>query len=75
MELTIRGESRVGRAVVVATEDPFFRASAERVLRRVPGMRRVFKVAFDRRIGLTAAQLEQLGNEIVVVRISLEPAG
>jgi len=75
VELTLRGKSRVGRAVVVASEDPFFRASAERVLRRVPGMGRVFKVDFDRRTGLTSAQLEQLGNEIVVVCISLEPAG
>lgn len=75
VELTLRGKSRVGRAVVVSWEDPFFRASAERVLRRVPGISRVFKVDFDRRIGLTAAQLEQLGSEIVAVRITLEPAG
>jgi hypothetical protein len=37
-------------------------------------MGRVFKVAFDRRTGLTDAQLEQLGREIAIVRIVLDEA-
>jgi deazaflavin-dependent oxidoreductase (nitroreductase family) len=74
VELHLRGRLRQGRAALVPADDPHFRASAENVLRRVPGMGRVFKVDFDRRAGLTEDQLEQLGNEIVVVRITLEPA-
>ena len=73
VDLLLRGRRRRGRAVLVSPEDPFFRESVEEVLRRVPGMPRVFKVDFDRAQGLTPAQIAQLGGEIACVRVTLEP--
>jgi hypothetical protein len=74
VELRLRGRLRRGRGELVAPESEAFRSAAETTLRRVPGMGRVFKVAFDRRTGLTDAQLEQLGREIAIVRIVLDEA-
>lgn len=71
--LRLRGQERRGRAVLVAPESQEFGERAETTLRRVPGLARVFHVDFDRRAGLGPAQLEQLRNEIAVVRIALAP--
>jgi hypothetical protein len=73
VDLLLRGRRRRGCAVLVPPDDPFFRESVEEVLRRVPGMKRVFEVAFDRGAGLTPAQIARLGDEIACVRITLEP--
>lgn len=74
VSLRIRGRNRRGRAELVPPDAPAFRESAERTLRRVPGMRRVFKVDFDRRRGLTPEQLRRLAHEIAVVVIHLDPS-
>jgi deazaflavin-dependent oxidoreductase (nitroreductase family) len=71
--LRLRGRLRRGRAVLLAPDSPAFRERAEQTLRRVPGMARVFRVDFDRRSGLTPAQLAQLGCEIAAVHITLAP--
>jgi hypothetical protein len=58
----------------VAPGSPEFRARAEQTLRRLPWLGRVFGVDYDGAAGLTAAQLEHLGREIAVVRITLDTA-
>ena len=72
VELRLRGRQRRGRGELLAPDSEAFRSAAEQTLRRVPGMGRVFKVDFDRRTGLTHAQLEQLGREIAIVRVVLD---
>jgi deazaflavin-dependent oxidoreductase (nitroreductase family) len=72
VDVRLRGRPRRGRAELVTPDDPFFRASVEEVLRRVPGMRRVFKVDYDRRAALAQAQLEALRDEIACVRLTLD---
>jgi hypothetical protein len=74
VSVRVRGRDRAGRAALVAPGSDEFRALAERTLRRVPWMRRVFHVDdYDPRAGLRTDQLDRLGEEIAIVRIRLEP--
>jgi deazaflavin-dependent oxidoreductase (nitroreductase family) len=75
VELRVRGRVRNGTAVLVAPGSDEFRERAELTLRRMPWMGRVFRVAYDKRAGLSDAQVKALGDEIAVVRIRLEPSG
>ncbi len=75
VELRVRGRVQSGTAVLVAPGSDEFRERAEQTLRRMPWMGRVFRVAYDKRAGLSDAQLKALGDEIAVVRIRLEPSG
>ena len=68
----LRGRAAHGHAVVVAPGSPAFRAAIERTLSRVPGLGRQFAIAYDRRIGLTATQLDTVAHAAVVVRIELD---
>jgi hypothetical protein len=68
--LQVLGRDVAVRGVLVEPGSEAFRAGAERTLRRVPGMGRVFRVDFDRKAGLSDAQLEHLGREIAIVRFS-----
>ncbi len=71
--LRIRGRVHEGEAELVAPGSPEFVKSAERTLRRVPGMDRVFHVqGYDKRGGLSDEQAKQLAGEIAVVRITLD---
>lgn len=72
VELLLRGRWLSGSAALVAPSSPEFARRAEETLRRVPAMRRVFRVDFDPEAGLTRDQLAQLADEIRVVRIQLE---
>jgi len=74
IEICLRGRTSGGQAEVVPAGSDSFREQAERTLRRVPGMTRVFGVDFDRKAGLTDEQLLHLSAEIAVVRIRLDPA-
>jgi deazaflavin-dependent oxidoreductase (nitroreductase family) len=68
----LRGSERAGRAELVAPGSDEFRALADETLRRVPYMRRVFRVSdYDPRAGLRGDQLDQLGEEVAIVRIRL----
>ena len=60
--------------IAAITDDaPFGSGFADQTLRRVPYMRRVFRVAdYDPGAGLRSDQLDQLGEEIAIVRIRLE---
>lgn len=72
--LRLRGREKSGTARLVAPGTQEFRERAERSLRRLPGLARVFRLeGFDRRAGLTREQLAQLGREIAVVHIDLDP--
>jgi deazaflavin-dependent oxidoreductase (nitroreductase family) len=72
ISVRLRGEERAGRAELVAPGSDEFRTLAEQTLRRVPYMRRVFRVAdYDPSAGLRADQLDRLGEEIAIVRIRL----
>ena len=76
VSVRLRGRERAGRAALVANGSDEFREIAERTLRRVPYMRRVFRVAdYDPGAGLRDDQLDQLGEEIAIVRIRLESSG
>jgi F420H(2)-dependent quinone reductase len=70
----LRGRAALGHAVVVAPGSPALRDALEWTLRRVPGLGRQFGIAYDRRIGLTDAQLDVLAHAAVVVRIDLDAA-
>ena len=73
VSVRLRGEDRAGRAELVSPGSDEFREIAERTLRRVPYMRRVFRVAdYDPGAGLRGDQLDQLGEEIAIVRIRFE---
>jgi hypothetical protein len=72
IEVRLRGLDRAGRADLVAPGSDAFRDLADATLRRVPYMRRVFRVAdYDPRAGLRTDQLDRLGEEIAIVRIQL----
>lgn len=73
VSVRLRGQDRSGRAELVAPGSDEFREIAEQTLRRVPYMRRVFRVAgYDPGAGLRSDQLDHLGEEIAIVRIRLE---
>jgi hypothetical protein len=71
----LRGRTTHGRAIVVPPVSPAFRVEIERSLHRVPGLGRQFGIAYDRRTGLTDAQLDVVANAAVVVRIELGTSG
>ena len=73
VEMRLRGRDRRGTARALDPASDAFRRHAEETVRRVPGMDRVFGIRYDRKIGLTDAQAEQLGREIAAVHIDLEP--
>ena len=73
VSVRFRGQNRSGRAELVAPGSDEFRKIADQTLRRVPYMRRVFRVAdYDPGAGLRSDQLDLLGEEIAIVRIRLE---
>jgi deazaflavin-dependent oxidoreductase (nitroreductase family) len=73
VSVRLRGQDRSGRAELVAPGSDEFREIAEQTLRRVPYMRRAFRVAgYDPGAGLRSDQLDDLGEEIAIVRIRLE---
>jgi deazaflavin-dependent oxidoreductase (nitroreductase family) len=74
VSVRLRGRDRAGRAELVAPGSDEFRVLADQTLRRVPYMRRVFRVdGYDPDAGLRPDQLDRLGEEIAIVRIRLEP--
>lgn len=72
LELRLCGRSRRGRAVVVHPGTDEFRHGVAHTLKRMPWLGRVFRVDYDRREGLTDEQVVRLGEEIAMVRITLE---
>jgi deazaflavin-dependent oxidoreductase (nitroreductase family) len=72
VEVRLRGRSHSGRAELVAPATDEFRRSATRTLQRMPWLGRVFGIDYDRRTGLSDEQLERLGEQIAMVRITLE---
>ena len=68
----LRRRAAHGHAEVVAPGSPAFRDAIDRTLRRVPGLGRQFGIAYDRRTGLTGAQLDVVARAAVVVRIELD---
>jgi deazaflavin-dependent oxidoreductase (nitroreductase family) len=71
LEIRLRGRERTGNAVVVGPEAADYRERIEYALRRVPGLGRVFGVEFDRRVGLSDGQVDELSKEIAVIRIKV----
>jgi hypothetical protein len=67
----LRGRAAHGCAIVVPPESPAFRDDVERSLHRVPGLGRQLGIAYDRRTGLTNAQVGVVAHAAVVVRIEL----
>jgi deazaflavin-dependent oxidoreductase (nitroreductase family) len=74
IEVRLRGRQHTGRAELVPPGSDRFRELADATLRRVPWMRRVFRVeGYDPRAGLRIDQLDRLGEEIAIVWIRIEP--
>ena len=71
-ELLLKGMPVRGSAQVMPPESPEFREWAERTFRRLPFLGRQFSVAYNRRAGLTDAQVAHLGREAAIVKITLE---
>lgn len=72
VEVRLGGRELRGRAEVVRPGSSEFRSRCERTLRRMPWLGRQFGVDYERRQGLRDDQVEQLGTQIAVVRITLE---
>jgi hypothetical protein len=72
IDVWLRGRAQHGQAMAVVSRSPAFRDAIERTLNRVPGLGRQFGIAYDRRIGLTDAQLDVVAHAAVVVRIDLD---
>ena len=72
IDVWLRGRAQHGQAMAVVSRSPAFRDAIERTLSRVPGLGRQFGIAYDRRIGLTDAQLAVVAHAAVVVRIDLD---
>lgn len=74
IEVRLCGRDHTGRAELVPPGSERFRDLAEGTLRRVPWMRRVFRVdGYDPRAGLRTDQLDRLGEEIAIVSIRIAP--
>ncbi|MGB5812695.1 MAG: nitroreductase/quinone reductase family protein [Polyangiales bacterium] len=71
--LRLRGKEREGVATLVPPNSPEFRIQSEQTLTRLPFMGRVFGIRYQRRQGLTDAQLEALRNNIAIVQIQVAP--
>ncbi len=71
--MRVRGRELRGQAERVPPDSDEFRARTERTLRRMPWLGRVFRVAYDKRTGLSDDQVKRLGEEIAVVRVRLAP--
>ena len=67
----LRGRERSGTGWVVPPDSDEFRDRAERSLRRVPGLTRVFGVVLDPASGLSPDQLDRLRRKMAIVRIDL----
>jgi hypothetical protein len=72
IELRLRGKQLRGRAKVLPPESAEFRQRAEDSLRRAFFMPRVLGVDFDRKRGLSDAQVKQLGDKMAIVKVSLQ---
>ena len=72
VELRLRGKPLRGRAQVLPPDSAEFRNRANASFRRVRLIPRIFGVDFDRRAGLSDAQVRQLGQHAAIVKITLE---
>jgi deazaflavin-dependent oxidoreductase (nitroreductase family) len=72
IELRLRGRVLHGRAEVLRPNAPEFRHRAEASFRRSRVIPWIFGINFDRRTGLTAAQVKELSEHVAIVRISIE---
>ena len=70
VELHVRGTTRRGTAHALPARSPEFKRCAEASFRRTRMVPSIFGVRFDTRAGLTDAQLEQLGRDAAVVKIT-----
>ena len=74
VELRLRGKTLHGTAAALAPASAEFKRLAETTFRRARMVPAIFGIDFDKRTGLTAAQLEQLGAQAALVKITAEPA-
>lgn len=72
VELRLRGKLLRGHAQVLPADSVEFRTRAEASFRRSRVIPRIFGIAFDPRIGLTDAQVRQLGLQAAIVKITVE---
>jgi deazaflavin-dependent oxidoreductase (nitroreductase family) len=69
VELRLRGKKLAGTAEVLVPESLEFRRRAEESFRRSRFVPRIFGIEFDRRVGLSDAQVKQLGGQAAIVKI------
>ena len=73
--LRLRGREVLGRAELVAPASDEFRRYAEGTFRLLPRLGGQFGIDYQRRIGLTDAQVEHLRGEAAIVRVELDDPG
>jgi deazaflavin-dependent oxidoreductase (nitroreductase family) len=72
IELRLRGKQLRGRAQVLPADTDEYRNRATASFRRSRVIPWIFGIDFDARVGLTDAQVTQLGQQAVIVRITIE---
>ena len=72
IELRLHGKVLHGQAEVLPSDAPEFRRRAEASFRRSRVIPWIFGIAFDRRTGLTEAQVKALSTHAAIVKISIE---
>ena len=71
IEVHLRGEHLRGRAQVLAADSAEFRTRADASFRRSRVLPWIFGIVYDRRTGLSDAQVKQLARDVAIVRITV----
>ncbi len=72
IELRLRGKELRGRAEVLPAGSEEFRQRATASFSRARFISRIFGIDYDPESGVTDAQVKQLGEQAVIVRVSVE---
>jgi deazaflavin-dependent oxidoreductase (nitroreductase family) len=72
IEVLHRSRTIAGTARVVANDQPEYRRLADAGFRRSRMVPRIFGIRFNRRTGLTPAQINELAQRLLIVRIDPE---
>ncbi len=75
IELRLRGKHLRGSAQVLPAGGAEYRQRAEASFRRARFIPWIFGINYDREKGLTEGQVKQLGEQAVIVKVSVDEAG
>ena len=72
VEILLRRRPLSAEGELLDPRSDAFREHAERTFRRMPWLGRQFDLTYDRKTGLTDAQIEHLGREAAIVEFRLQ---